>query len=103
MDMDWGIVDPMVVGLGTRKRLVWVDVTVNMPGSGQGPRNTSLRKVALQIQLLENGNVNNNVEKSETTPQKVQAPKRQKKVVNGEEVEENLRSATSDMEDRRQQ
>jgi hypothetical protein len=86
MGMDRCIVDPMAAGLGTRKRLIGVDGTVNMPGRGQGPQNASSGKVAIQIEFLENGNANNNVEKSETTPQKVQAPKRQKKVVNGEEV-----------------
>jgi hypothetical protein len=56
-----------------------------------------------QVHLLENGTAIENGEKSDTTPQKVQPPKRQRKVFNGEETEEFLGSATSALEDRRDQ
>jgi hypothetical protein len=38
-----------------------------------------------------------------STPQKVQAPKRQKKLVNGVEIDDMMGSATSSEEDRREQ
>jgi hypothetical protein len=76
---------------------------VNTRGSGLNSQSTNSGKVALQVHLLENGTASDNEEKSDTTPQKVQAPKRQRKVVNGEEIEEIIGSATSVLEDRRDQ
>jgi hypothetical protein len=47
-DMDWGKDIPP--GLGTRKRLIRADGTVNMPGSGQP--NISEGRVHQQVHLL---------------------------------------------------
>jgi hypothetical protein len=96
-DMDWGNESPLAAGYGRRKRLIGADGRVNFSGSDQ--TNASEGRVALQVNLLEYG-VAGNV--GETTPQKVQAPKRQRKV-DGGETEENLGSATSETEGRREQ
>jgi hypothetical protein len=101
-DMDWGAENPFSAGAGARKRLIGVDGSVNLRARDNS-LNSYLGKVAIQVQLLENGNAIENGEKSDTTPQKVQPPKRQRKVFNGEETEEFLGSATSALEDRRDQ
>jgi hypothetical protein len=75
----------------------------------KGSNNTMLEgvtkdgRVAQQVNLLEYGGVENNGGSSATTPQKVQKPKRQRKVVDGVDTEELLGSATSFEEDRRAQ
>jgi hypothetical protein len=101
--MDWGTENPLSAGFGTRKRLMGVDGTVNTRGSGLNSQNTNPGKVALQVHLLENGTAIENGEKSDTTPQKVQPPKRQRKVVNGEVTEETIGFSTSTLEDHRDQ
>jgi hypothetical protein len=101
-DMDWGAENPFSAGAGARKRLIGVDGSVNLRARDNS-LNSHPGKVATQVQLLENGNAIENGEKSDTTPQKVQPPKRQRKGVNGEETEEFLGSATSALEDRRDQ
>jgi hypothetical protein len=98
-DMDWGKDIPP--GLGTRKRLIRADGTVNMPGSGLP--NTSEGRVQQQVHLLEYATGGKEGETPVSTPQKVQAQKRQKKVVNGVEINETIGSATSGQEDRREQ
>jgi hypothetical protein len=95
--MDWGNESPLAAGYGRRKRLIGADGRVNLSGSGQ--TNVSEARVALQVNLLEYGAAGS---VGETTPQKVQAPKRQRKV-DGGETEENLGSATSETEGRREQ
>jgi hypothetical protein len=67
--------------------------------SGSGQTNALEGRVAHQVNLLEYGTTGI---VGETTPQKVQAPKRQRKV-DGGEMEENLGSATSEAEDHREQ
>jgi hypothetical protein len=80
--------------------LLGADGTVNTSGSVQ--TNISEGRVAHQVNLLEYGTVGNFGEKIETSPQKVQAPKRQRKV-DGGEMEEILGLATFDMKDHREQ
>jgi hypothetical protein len=72
-----------------------------MPGSGQ--LNISEGRVHQQVHLLEYGTGGKEGETPMSTPQKVQAQKRQKKVVNGVEINETIGSATSRLEDRREQ
>jgi hypothetical protein len=78
-------------------------------GLVKGSTNTALQglakdgRVAQQVNLLENGSVDNNGGSTVTTPQKVQQQKRQRKLVDGVEIEEMLGSATSFEEDRREQ
>jgi hypothetical protein len=60
-------------------------------------------RVAQQVNLLENGSGENNGGSLVTTPQKVQQPKRQRKLVDEVEIEEMLGSAISFEEDRREQ
>jgi hypothetical protein len=78
-------------------------------GLVKGSTNTALQglakdgRVAQQVNLLENGSVDNNGGSTVTTPQKVQQQKRQRKLVDGVENEEMLGSATSFEEDRREQ
>jgi hypothetical protein len=96
-DMDWGNEGSFTAGYGRRKRLIGADGIVNMLGSGQ--TNVSEGRVVHQVNLLEYGTVGI---LGETTPQKVQAPKRQRKV-DGGEMEENLGSTTSETEDRWEQ
>jgi hypothetical protein len=91
--MDWGNEGSFTAGYGRRKRLIGADGIVNMLGSGQ--TNVSEGRVVHQVNLLEYGTVGI---LGETTPQKVQAPKRQRKV-DGGEMEENLGSTTSETED----
>jgi hypothetical protein len=59
--------------------------------------------VAEKVNLLEFGNAVTSGDGLISTPQKVQAPKRQKKVVNGVEIDNIMGSATSSEEDRREQ
>jgi hypothetical protein len=72
-----------------------------MPGSCQ--LNISEGRVHQQVHLLEYGTGGKEGETSVSTAQKVQAQKRQKKVVNGVEIDETIGSATSVLEDRREQ
>jgi hypothetical protein len=78
--MDWGTESPFTAGYGRRKRLIGADGRVNISGSGQ--MNASEERVAHQVNLLEYGAAGN---VGETTPQKVQAPRRQKKWMVGKQ------------------
>jgi hypothetical protein len=91
--MDWGSVGGGATGQGARKR----------PRGGNNLIGASPGSVAQQVNLLEYGKGDNNLEKSQSSPQKEHALKRQKKVVNGVVVEELIGSATSGMEDRWEQ
>jgi hypothetical protein len=84
-DMDWGSVGGGATGQGARKR----------PRGGNNLIGASPGSVAQQVNLLEYGKGDNNLEKSQSSPQKEHALKRQKKVVNGVVVEELIGSATS--------
>jgi hypothetical protein len=60
-------------------------------------------RVAEQVNLLEFGKGAMSDDGLISTPQKVQAPKRQKKLVNGVKIDDMMGSATSSEEDRREQ
>jgi hypothetical protein len=92
-NMDWGTVGSLGGGQGTRKR----------PVAGNNAAGAVAGTVAQQVNLLEYGKGNTNAVINQTSPQKVQPIKRQKKVVDGVEVDEIIESATSGMEDRREQ
>ena len=99
--MDWGSDRSFHGNHVTRKRLIGEDGIYNQSGNGQALALEG--RVALQVNLLENNSSANNGEKVLTTPQKVQPPKRQRKVGEEKDMEGLVGSATSEMEDRREQ
>jgi hypothetical protein len=96
--MEWGAEDLNNGPRGARKRQNSSEVQVN--GNRGAPPSGS---VAQQVLLLENGQTNNTTEGVLSTPQKVQAPKRHKRVVDGVEILIDMESATSTLEDHREQ
>jgi hypothetical protein len=92
-DMDWGTVGSFGGREGTRKR----------PVAGNNAAGVAAGTVAQQVNILESGKGNISGGIPQSSPQKVQPIKRQKKVVDGVEVDELVGSATSGMEDRREQ
>ncbi|KAM0913024.1 hypothetical protein ACQ4PT_012401 [Festuca glaucescens] len=103
-DMDWGTAATNPRGQGMRKRPM---VYAGMMNNRVEPSTNSAApgRVAHQVNLLEYGKDNagggNQVDVPST--QKVQPPKRTKRVVDGVEIDENMGSATSGLEDRREQ
>ncbi|KAM0921595.1 hypothetical protein ACQ4PT_006776 [Festuca glaucescens] len=103
-DMDWGTAATDPRGQGMRKRPM---VYAGMMNNRVEPSTNSAApgRVAHQVNLLEYGKDNAGVgnQVDVPSPQKVQPPKRTKRVVDGVEIDENMGSATSGLEDRREQ